>query len=84
MKDAFAAVDAEMFLAYSIPRGVKITFKYAPSAYAQIESRIDDKINLANLTEDEIQKFLVNDLINVQLPKVLKKLKSLSKSECQN
>jgi len=58
---------------YPAPRAVKVTFLYRPNAYWTVESIMPDDLQLP--TPDDNADWLYGNLIKVELPRVLPRLR---------
>lgn len=66
IREHFRQLGWELIFFYPAPRAVKVTFRYAPSAYWTVESVMPD--DFSPIPED-IADWLYGNLINVELPK---------------
>ena len=65
----------EVVFVYPAPRAVKVTFREGTSAYWTVESIMPDHLQLS---PEDSSDWLYGNLINVEMPKVLSRMKRVS------
>ena len=68
--------DFDVAFVYPAPRAVKVTFRYGPNSYWTIESVMPDDLQFPTLEDNA--DWLYGNLIAVELPKVLLRLRQAS------
>jgi hypothetical protein len=75
IRQYFAQCGLEVIFFYPAPRAVKVTFRYGPNAYWTVESVMPDDLQLS---PEDSADWLYGNLIAVELPKVLPRIKRAS------
>lgn len=75
IREYFAKRGLEVIFFYPAPRAVKVTFRYGPNAYWTVESVMPDDLPLS---PEDSADWLYGNLIAVELPKVLPRIKRAS------
>lgn len=75
IRDYFAKRELEVIFFYPAPKAVKVTFRYDANAYWTVESVIPDDLQLS---PEDTADWLYGNLIKVQLPKILRRIKRAS------
>ena len=76
VREYFKSCGLDVVFYYPAPRAIKVTFRYAPNAYWTIQSALPD--NLSRLSPEDSDDWLYGNLIEVELPKVLPRLRRAS------
>jgi hypothetical protein len=76
IREYFKNCGLDVAFVYPAPRAVKVTFRYGPNAYWTVESELPDGKQLP--TPEDNADWLYGNLIEVELPKVLPRLKQAS------
>ncbi len=75
IREYFKSRGLEVNFYYPAPRCVKVTFRYGANAYWTVESVMPDHLQLP---PEDAADWLYGNLIRVELPKVLRRLKRAS------
>jgi hypothetical protein len=75
IRDYFAKRGLEVIFFYPAPRAIKVTFRYDTNAYWTVESVMPDDLTLSS---EDSADWLYGNLIAVELPKVLLRIKRAS------
>jgi hypothetical protein len=75
IREYFKSLDFEVVFFYPAPRAVKVTFRYGANAYWTVESVMPDYLQLS---PEDSADWLYGNLIRVELPKVLPRLRRAS------
>ncbi len=75
LRDYFTKCGLDVIFFYPAPRAVKVTFRYDANAYWTVESIMPDDLEL---TPEDSADWLYGNLITVELPKVLLRIKRAS------
>jgi hypothetical protein len=65
----------EVVFVYPAPRAVKVTFRQGANAYWTVQSTMPDHLQLSS---DDSADWLYGNLIQVELPKVLSRMRRVS------
>ena len=76
IREHFKNLNFDVAFIYPAPRAVKVTFSYGPNAYWTVESVMPDDLQLPSPEDNE--DWLYGNLISVELPKVLPRLRRAS------
>lgn len=76
IREYFKACGLDVAFVYPGPRSVKVTFRYGPTSYWTVESVMPDGLQLPS-SEDN-SDWLYGNLVAIELPKVLPRLKQAS------
>ncbi len=78
IRDYFTKRGLEVIFYYPAPRAIKVTFRYNlnPNAYWTVESVMPDHLKLPS--QEDNADWLYGNLIKVELPKVLRRIKRAS------
>src|SRR5947209_11167739 len=76
IREYFKSCGLDVAFVYQGPRSVKVTFRYGPNAYWTVESIMPDSLQLP--TPEDNADWLYGNLIKVELPKVLPRLRQAS------
>jgi hypothetical protein len=76
IREYFKNCGLDVAFVYPAPRAVKVTFLYGPNAYWTVESVMPDNLQLPSPDDDA--DWLYGNLIEVELPKVLPRLRQAS------
>ena len=75
IRDYFKNTGLEVIFFYPAPRGVKVTFRYDANAYWTVESVMPDGLQLS---PEDSSDWLYGNLIAVELPSVLRRIRRAS------
>jgi hypothetical protein len=75
IRDHLRRLGYEVIFYYPGPRSVKVTFQYEPNAYWTVESIVPDDLQLSS---DDADDWLYGNLVAVELPQVLPRIRRAS------
>lgn len=75
IRELFSKYDFKVIFFYPAPRAVKVTFQYGENDYWTVESVMPDDLYL---TPEDTADWLYGNLVEVELPKVLRRIRRAS------